>query len=230
MAVGDDRQDTRYTFTSDVIVDDSVFTTSIDISLGGIYIKTATVLEEKSVVSVNIPGFDFTTSAMVRFSKKGAGTGLKFEIASNDQWDKLASIIDSVRQIKEESTEKPTLLLVDDSKVFREELKEKLAEAGYSVAEAVDGMDAIKQMNMYPFHAVVTDLFMERIDGFKLIALIRQAPDHKDKPIIAISGKSDKLTVSHAMRAGANYFIPKNEDILKEVIKTLCIILGCAKN
>ncbi len=230
MSVSDNRQDTRYTFASDVIVDDSVFTTSIDISLGGIYIKTATVLEEMSVVSVNIPGFDFTTNAMVSFSREGAGTGLKFEIANNEQWDKLATIIDSVRQIDEDSTEKPTLLLVDDSKVFREALKEKLAEAGYSVAEAVDGMDAIKQMNKYPFHAVVTDLFMDRIDGFKLIGLIRQAPDHKDKPIIAISGKSDKLTVKHAMRSGANYFIPKNEDLLAEVLKTLSIILGAVRN
>ena len=230
MAVNDNRQDTRYSFTSDVIVNDSVFTTSIDISLGGIYIKTATVLEETSVVSVNLPGLDFTTNAMVRFSKEGAGTGLKFEIDNNMQWDKLATIIESVRQDKEDSTEKPTLLLVDDTRAFREAMKEQLAEAGYSVAEAADGMDAIKQMNMYPFHAVVTDLFMDRIDGFKLIALIRQAPDHKDKPIIAISGKSDKVTVTHAMRAGANYFIAKNDSLLTELQKTLSIILGAARN
>lgn len=230
MTLNDNRQDTRYSFTGDVIVNDSIFTTSIDISLGGIYIKTTSVLEEKSVVSVHIPGFDFTTNAMVRFSKAGAGTGLKFEIANNEQWDRLATIMDSVRQIDEDSTEKPTLLLVDDNKSFRQEVKEKLAEAGYSVAEAVDGMDAIKQMNKYSFHVVVTDLFMDRIDGFKLIALIREAPDHKDKPIIAMSGKSDKLTVDHAMRAGANYFIPKHKDFLKEMIKTLCIILGCVKN
>jgi len=230
MAVSDNRQDTRYAFTSDVIVDDSVFTTSIDISLGGIYIKTTSVLEEKSVVSVNIPGFDFTSNAMVRFSKQGAGTGLKFEIANNEQWDRLAVILDSVRQIDEEPTDKPTLLLVDDNKSFREAMLEKLTEADYSVTVAVDGMDAIKQMNMHPFKAVVTDLFMDRIDGFKLIGLIREAPDHKDKPIIAMSGKSDKLTLNHAMRAGANFFIPKNEEFIAEVLKTLSIILRSSRN
>ena len=230
MSESDNRQDTRYTFASDVIVDDSVFTTSIDISLGGIYIKTATVLEEKSVVSVNIPGFDFTTNAMVRFSREGAGTGLKFEIASNVQWDRLASIIDSVRQADENSTEKTTLLLVDGDKALRETMIKKLTEADYSVTVAIDGMDAIKQMNVHPFRAVVTALFMDRIDGFKLIGLIREAPLHKDKPIIAISGKSDKLTVNHAMRSGANFFIPKNDALLTEVLKTLSIILRTDRN
>ena len=230
MAISDNRQDTRYAFASDVIVNDSVFTTAIDISLGGIYIMTTTVLEEMSVVSVNIPGFDFTANAMVRFSREGAGTGLKFEIASNVQWDRLATIIDSVRQIDEDSTEKTTLLVVDGDKALREVTMEKLTEADYSVTVATDGMDAVRQMNMHPFKAVVTGLFMDRIDGFKLIGLIREAPDHKDKPIIAMSGKSDKLTVNHAMRAGANFFIPKNDSLLTEVLKTLSIILRTGRN
>lgn len=230
MDVNDNRQDMRYSFTADVIVDDSVFTKAIDISLGGMYIKTTKVLEETSVVSVNIPDYDFTANAMVRFSKVGAGTGLKFEISSNEQWDKIASIIDSVRGDREDSKEKPNVLLVDDNKAFRDAMKEKLIEAGYSVTEAVDGMDAIKQMNKHPFQAVVTDLFMNRIDGFKLISLIREAPDHKDKPIIAMSGKNDRSTVNVAMRAGANYFVHKNETILTEVLKTLSIILRTMKN
>ncbi len=48
MAVRGNRQDMRYSHTRDVIVDDSVLTT-INISLGGICIKTTTVLQERSV-------------------------------------------------------------------------------------------------------------------------------------------------------------------------------------
>ena len=226
MALRENRQDARYSFTSDVIVDNSVFTTCIDISLGGLYIKTTEELEESTVVSVNLPGFDFTINAMVRFSRKDKGTGLKFEISSNEQWNKLVSIIDTVRVQPDDSSVKPTLLLVDASKEFRDLLKSKLTEQGYSVVEAKDGMDAIKQMNTYTFHAVVTDLNLDRIDGFKLIELIREAPDHKDKPIIAMAAKSDQPTVDQAMRAGANYFIEKTPELLKEVLKTLRIILG----
>ena len=231
MALRENRQDARYSFTSDVIVDNSVFTTCIDISLGGLYIKTTKELKESAVVSVRLPAFEFTINAVVRFSKKNEGTGLKFEISSNEQWNRLVSIIDTVREQPGDSFEKPTLLLVDDDKKFRDQLKSNLNEQGYSVVEAKDGMDAIKQMNIYPFHAVVTDLYLDRIDGFKLIELIRDAPDHKDKPIIAMATKSDQPTVDQAMRAGANYFIPKTPELLKEVLKTLRIILrGVSSN
>jgi CheY-like chemotaxis protein len=226
MSVQDQRQDTRYSFTSDVIVNESVFTNAIDISLGGLYIRTAELLEPGSTVSLSIPDYGFNIKALVRFSREGEGTGLKFEPENNDQWNALASVIEEIRDRTDDETVKPTLLVVDDNRAFREALKAKLSEAGYSVAEAADGMEAIRQMNNYPFHAVLVDLHMERIDGFKLINLIREAPDHREKPIIAMSGDTSPGNIERAKRSGANYFLPKTEEFLAEVFKTLTIVLG----
>lgn len=231
MSVNDQRQDTRYAFSNDVIINESIFTNAIDISLGGIYVKTAVPIPAGETVSVSIPDYGVDVRASVKFSREGEGTGLKFEVESNDQWNALAGMIEEVKERPAgDVSVKPTLLVVDDNRAFREALKAKLAEAGYSVSEASDGMEAIRQMNMYPFHAVLVDLHMDRIDGFKLIRLIREAPDHRDKPIIAMSGDTDQQRASRALSVGANCFIPKTEDFLARVFKTLSIILGSMKD
>lgn len=226
MGISEKRSEERLRYTGDIIVNDSIFTTAVDISLGGMLIKTSTQLESGSTVSINIPAFDFDCRALVRFSNAEAGTGLKYEIENIVQWDRLAEILDNIKAVSGEGGVKPTLLVVDDNKAFRDTLRPRLLKAGYSVSEATDGMDAIKRMNSYPFHAMLVDLNIDRIDGFKLISLIRGAPDHKEKPIVVISSSFDPRTVERALKAGADVFLPKSRNLMDDLFNALDSLLG----
>lgn len=221
MGTRDGRQEERYTFDRDVIVNGSIFTKAVDISMGGMFLKASVPMDEGTRVQLTIVDFDFTLDADVRFSKEGVGAGLKFVIDSQNQWNRMASIIEALTEYSERPAVKRQVLVVDDNGSFRAKVRAFLQDHGYSVAEAPDGLEAIKMMNMYPFHAVLVDLQMDRIDGLKLIGLVRGSPDHKDKPMIVVSSTADAETVKRARRAGANFFLSKTKDLPLKILKAL---------
>jgi DNA-binding response OmpR family regulator len=80
------------------------------------------------------------------------------------------------------------VLVIDDEAAIRTALRETLGEAGYTVAEARDGIEGVETLRSEPADAVVMDIYMPHQDGFETIrALRRVAPNVR---IIAISGGS----------------------------------------
>ncbi|MBI1811496.1 MAG: response regulator [Nitrospirae bacterium] len=87
--------------------------------------------------------------------------------------------------------------------------KSKLILDGFTVLEARNGVEAIKILQAEHLDLAVFDLFMEPMDGFKLTALIRQMPQHKDIPVIVFSARSTPDVIEQAKNAGATIFLPK---------------------
>ncbi len=68
---------------------------------------------------------------------------------------------------------KPNILVVDDDASIRETLRELLEDAGYSVTEARDGLQALEYLRKSPAPAVVLlDLMMPRMDGAALLGAV----------------------------------------------------------
>lgn len=112
----------------------------------------------------------------------------------------------------EESTEKPQILIVDDSKVIRRAAIKMLG-ADYQVHEAVDGMDGWQQLQRNDAISVVfSDMQMPEMNGLELLTNIRNSDDERlaTLPVIMITGLDDsedaKCTV---FDAGATDFIAK---------------------
>ena len=84
-----------------------------------------------------------------------------------------------------------SVLLVDDSAVVRAKLGQLFQRAGYAVALAKDGVDALQQLRGQRFDVMVTDLEMPNKDGFELIADVQGSLDTENLPIIAITGHED---------------------------------------
>ena len=79
----------------------------------------------------------------------------------------------------EEATEKPQILVVDDSKVIRRAAIKMLGD-GYQVHEALDGLDGWQQLQRNDAISVVfTDMQMPEMDGMELLANIRNSDDAK---------------------------------------------------
>ncbi len=62
----------------------------------------------------------------------------------------------------------PTILVVDDDPGLRRGLVDALADAGYTVAEATDGLMALKQIARHVPDLILSDVRMPHLDGIGL--------------------------------------------------------------
>ena len=101
------------------------------------------------------------------------------------------------------------ILIVDDSRAFREKIRYVLndAEIGYYYYEAVDGRDGVSQYVNYEPDIVIMDIMMPNVDGIKAIkTIINYDPDAR---IIVASTRENKELVEDAIKGGAKDFIIK---------------------
>lgn len=111
------------------------------------------------------------------------------------------------------SSDNRHVLVINDSEVQRSLFKTWLEEEGYRVTEAVDGLDALRflsgDMADIP-DMLVSDLYMPRMDGWKLCRLLRSPSfGHLNHiPIMVVSATFAGDQVRHlALQAGADGFL-----------------------
>jgi diguanylate cyclase (GGDEF)-like protein len=114
--------------------------------------------------------------------------------------------------MNQESTEKPQILVVDDSKVIRRAAVKMLGE-DYQVHEAVDGTDGWQQLQRNDAIAVVfSDMQMPNMNGHELLRNIRCSDDESLSalPVIMITGDEDSEEAKRTVfEAGATDFVTK---------------------
>jgi two-component system, chemotaxis family, chemotaxis protein CheY len=116
------------------------------------------------------------------------------------------------------------ILTVDDSASIRLTTRVALSNAGYTITEAVDGMDGIDKLRSGQFDLIVTDLNMPRMDGLTMIRELRKMPAHMGVPVIFLTTESDNELKSQAKAAGATGWLTKPfdpESLVKIVKKVL---------
>ncbi|MCC6779796.1 MAG: response regulator [Hyphomicrobiales bacterium] len=116
------------------------------------------------------------------------------------------------------------ILTIDDSKTIRQMLKLTLAQAGFTVLQAVDGQDGLEVLRKEEVDVVITDINMPKLDGYGVIRQIREDPTYDDTPILVLSTESDQENKNVARDAGATGWIVKPfvPDQLVDVIRKVC--------
>jgi len=110
-----------------------------------------------------------------------------------------------------------TILTVDDSRTMRDMLRMALADAGYRVVQAEDGLDGLEVLRREAPQVVITDINMPRLDGFGFIEAVRRDAQHRALPILVLTTESDDEKKQRARRAGATGWIVKPFDPAKLV-------------
>ncbi|MFN7109953.1 MAG: response regulator, partial [Brevundimonas sp.] len=82
---------------------------------------------------------------------------------------------------------KKTVLTVDDSRTMRDMLLMALEDAGYTVIQAVDGIDGLETLAAQGADVVITDINMPRMDGFGFIEGMRADPNHRTTPCLVLT-------------------------------------------
>jgi two-component system cell cycle response regulator len=93
-----------------------------------------------------------------------------------------------------------SILVVDDDRFFREIVRDLLARKGHQVTLAEGGAQALELAAGARFDVVVSDVVMPGIDGFALIAALRERDPSQE--IILVSNRQDVKGSVTALRAG----------------------------
>jgi len=79
----------------------------------------------------------------------------------------------------------PTVLVVEDEPVIRELMAILLEEEGYTVRQAVDGLEALELLEERGIDLVLSDVKMPRLDGASLVHRLRSRGD--EIPVLLMS-------------------------------------------
>lgn len=101
------------------------------------------------------------------------------------------------------------VLIVEDSSAMRQLLVMTVKKRGVQVAEAEDGLAALKLLASEKFDLLFIDLNMPILDGMKLIRRVREDPSLKTTQICVVTTESSKAAEDQARGLGADFFLRK---------------------
>ena len=102
------------------------------------------------------------------------------------------------------------VLVVDDIAVNRKLLRAQLEAEGFEVAEAVDGIDALEVLKRQPIDAVLSDILMPRMDGYRLCHEVRKNPALRALRFVLYSSTyTSPADVNLSNTVGADLFVAK---------------------
>jgi two-component system, sensor histidine kinase and response regulator len=101
------------------------------------------------------------------------------------------------------------LLVIDDEPSFREVLADTLREAGYEVEEASDGAKGVIRAREVRPDLILCDIMMSGLDGYDVLAALRQDPWSALIPVIFLTGVDHNVGLRKGMELGADDYLVK---------------------
>lgn len=122
---------------------------------------------------------------------------------------------------------KKRIMVVEDSQVVHQMVKEALEAKGYEVFVVTNGFEALRDLEEIQPDLIVTDIMMPKLDGLRLCEAIQNRMETKNIPFIFVSSKFDERTVQRGRAIGARYFIAKPFE-LETLVNCVAKVLGGA--
>ena len=102
-----------------------------------------------------------------------------------------------------------TILVAEDDADLRGVLTTSLMKNGHRVVQARDGAEALAAIERDHIDLLVLDLVMPNIDGFGVLARLKELHNVDTLPVIVVSGTDRSSTEVQALRLGANVYLSK---------------------
>ncbi len=115
------------------------------------------------------------------------------------------------------------VVVADDSISVRKFVARMLEKAGYRVKLASDGLEASEIVAQVGCHLIITDIEMPRMNGYELMAHLRQDPVMRRIPVLVVTSRAGAKHRDRAMKEGASAFLtkPVQEDQLISTVESL---------
>jgi DNA-binding response OmpR family regulator len=100
-------------------------------------------------------------------------------------------------------------LVVEDAADSRELLASELESAGFIVARASSGEEALAQAREFEADVIVLDLMLPGVNGFTVARAMRSSEKHRDVAILAVTALSSDAMRRMAIEAGCDAVLCK---------------------
>lgn len=101
------------------------------------------------------------------------------------------------------------ILIIDDDPVILKLLKLSLSVAGHVATVSTDPRDFEKLLDEHHPEAVILDIKLPGRSGYDLLDQLRQHPDHKDLPVLFLTGLSSPQDKVKGLRSSADDYLSK---------------------
>src|SRR6266496_2403028 len=101
------------------------------------------------------------------------------------------------------------VLVVDDEADITALVAYHLAKAGYRVATAANGGDALRAAREERPDLVVLDLMLPGVSGYDVLAELRQRDETKDIGVVLLTARKDEPDRIKGLSLGADDYLPK---------------------
>ena len=107
---------------------------------------------------------------------------------------------------------KAKVLIVDDEPFNIDVLEQALDGSNYQVITASNGQEAWAKIQSEQPDLILLDLMMPIMDGFAVLAKVKEDPTLRDTPIIIVSAENDSKSVVKGIKQGAEDYLTKPVD------------------
>lgn len=119
------------------------------------------------------------------------------------------------------ASKKSKILIVEDDKFLVKAYEIKFSHDGYNVIVAGDGATGLEMAAAEMPSAIVLDLMLPKLDGFKFLESMHNNEKLKDIPIIVLSNLGQKSDKEKALGLGAKGYFVKTDYSLEDIINKI---------
>ncbi|MDA0266273.1 MAG: response regulator [Cyanobacteria bacterium] len=103
----------------------------------------------------------------------------------------------------------PRVVCIDDGVAIREAVEHILVEQGYEATSIGNPLRALSLLFQLQPDLILCDIAMPELEGYELCAMLRQASDFRQTPIVMLTGKDGFIDRVKARMAGATDYLTK---------------------
>lgn len=117
------------------------------------------------------------------------------------------------------------ILIIEDDKFLRELIAKKLSQEGFETLEAIDGQEGLKKIKEVRPDLILLDLILPGMDGFEILAKIKEEVSLSSIPVIILSNLGQKEDIEKGLRLGAVDYLIKAHFAPAEIIEKIKNVL-----
>ncbi|HEY9704414.1 MAG TPA: response regulator, partial [Allocoleopsis sp.] len=85
------------------------------------------------------------------------------------------------------------VLIIDDGKTIRMQIREMLPQSTFEVLEAKDGLEGINMIKQEIPNLILLDFFMPKMNGWEVIEKMKDHAEISEIPLVLMSGKKEEV-------------------------------------
>jgi CheY-like chemotaxis protein len=121
------------------------------------------------------------------------------------------------------------ILLVEDNELNRDMLSRRLVRRGYEVEIAVDGKEGLRMAGAVAPDLILLDLSLPEMDGWEVLRNLKQDPQMKKIPVVALTAHALVSDRNRALEAGFDEYDIKPVE-MPRLLKKVETLLGIEAN